>query len=227
MNAPWLKFYPSDWRADPALRMCSMAARGLWVEMLCLMHEAEPYGSLRVNKQPINDKQLASLCGVGTKEVSKALEELEAAGVFSRDDHGVIYSRRMERDKAKADRDKENGKSGGNPNLTKGVNPQDNGVDKAHIPEPRNQISEKLEVRNLGGVKSKGWSPPKHGATGKDRVYIEANTADWKAYADDYRSVHRKDPIPNEYGGKWFKVLGEGADAPAKTWAQKQIEAHS
>jgi hypothetical protein len=44
-----MKFYPSDWRSDPMLRLCSLAARGLWMEMMCLMHEAEPYGSLLVN----------------------------------------------------------------------------------------------------------------------------------------------------------------------------------
>jgi len=52
MKQPWLKFFPSDWRADPALRMCSLAARGLWIEMLCLMHEARPHGSLLVNGKP-------------------------------------------------------------------------------------------------------------------------------------------------------------------------------
>jgi len=46
---PWMKFYPADWRSDPMLRLCSLAARGLWAEMICLMHEAEPYGSLLVN----------------------------------------------------------------------------------------------------------------------------------------------------------------------------------
>lgn len=40
MSDPWLKFYPTDWRSDPALKMCSLAARGLWIEMIALMHEA-------------------------------------------------------------------------------------------------------------------------------------------------------------------------------------------
>ena len=48
MDNPWMKFYTADWRSDPALRMCSMAARGLWVEMICLMHEATPYGQLLI-----------------------------------------------------------------------------------------------------------------------------------------------------------------------------------
>jgi hypothetical protein len=135
MSAPWLKFYPSDWRADPALRMCSLAARGLWMEMLCLMHEAAPRGSLLVNGQPVTDKQLASLCGVSGRDVTRCIEQLEAAGVFSREDNRTIYSRRMRRDEEKAERDKANGKGGGNPRLKAGVNPPV----KAQIPEARNQ----------------------------------------------------------------------------------------
>lgn len=137
MSAPWFKFYPSDWRADPALRMCSIGARGLWMEMLCVMHEAEPRGSLLVNGNPVSDRQLAGLAGCSLKEVSGFLEELEAAGVFSRD-NGAIFSRRMRRDDEKAARDKANGMAGGNPSLKRGVNPPD----KAQKPEARDQISD-------------------------------------------------------------------------------------
>ncbi len=133
MSQAWLKFYPSDWRADPALRMCSLAARGLWMEMLCLMHEAEDYGSLLINGNEVTDKQLAALCGVPLREVKSHIKELESAGVFSRDDKGTVYSRRMKRDHEKSLRDKANGKGGGNPTLMGGVNPQD----KAQIPEAR------------------------------------------------------------------------------------------
>ncbi len=132
MSSPWLKFYPTDWRADPALRMCSLAARGLWMEMLCIMHEAEPYGSLRVNGRPVTERQLSALAG---GEVGDLLCELEDAGVFSRDDDGTVYSRRMQRDAEKAARDKANGKGGGNPSLKRGVNPPD----KAQKPEARVQ----------------------------------------------------------------------------------------
>lgn len=142
MSSPWMKFYPTDWRADPALRMCSIGARGLWMEMLCIMHEAEPYGSLRINSRPVTDRQLASLAGASLEEIDGLLIELEEAGVFSRDEDGAIVSRRMQRDKAKADTDKANGKRGGNPKIAKGVNPSDNGEDKAQKPEARDQITE-------------------------------------------------------------------------------------
>src|SRR5262245_9007817 len=95
----WLKFYPTDWRADPCLRVCSIAARGLWMEMLCLMHEAEPRGTLRVNGKPLSVRQLGSLAGC-PDDVDCLLTELEEAGAFSRDEVGTIFSRRMMRDEA-------------------------------------------------------------------------------------------------------------------------------
>jgi DNA-binding transcriptional MocR family regulator len=148
MIGPWIKFYPSDWRADPALRMCSMGARGLWMEMLCIMHEAKPQGSLLVNGKQISLRQLASLCGCDLSEVESHLSELESAGVFSREEDGTIYSRRLRRDIEKAIKNKENGKLGGNPNLkgaaNGGVNLPNNGGDKAQKPEARDQIGSSL-----------------------------------------------------------------------------------
>lgn len=142
MNRPWMKFYPTDWRADPALRMCSLGARGLWAEMMCIMHEAEPYGTLLIKGQPVTDRQLALLSGASPAQVQKLLAELEGAGVFSRDESGTIYSRRMRRDQQKAERDRENGAAGGNPSLKGGVNPPD----KAQRPEARSQNPKKEKV---------------------------------------------------------------------------------
>lgn len=82
--------------------MCSAAARGLWVEMLCVMHLAKPYGHLLVNGQSPNNTQLAVLTGIPTEQVSSLLAELETAGVFSRTLKHVIYSRRMTRDDKRA-----------------------------------------------------------------------------------------------------------------------------
>ncbi len=146
MKQPWLKFFPSDWRADPALRMCSLAARGLWIEMLCLMHEARPHGSLLVNGKPVTAAQLANLVGAGVAEVEGFLAELEEAGVFSRDADGALYSRRMRRDEERAAVNRVNGRAGGNPSLKAGVNPPVNPAvkagDKAQKPESRLQTPE-------------------------------------------------------------------------------------
>jgi hypothetical protein len=96
---PAFQFYPGDWRRDTALQSCSLEARGLWVEMLCLMHDAAPYGFLRVGEKVITVPMLARMVGGGDPEhVAALLGELETAGVFSRADDGAIFSRRMIRD---------------------------------------------------------------------------------------------------------------------------------
>jgi hypothetical protein len=136
-----MKFYPADWRADPALRMCSIGARGLWIEILCLMHEAEPYGYLRIKGHPITPKKLAILVGISASKVSDLLTELEAQGVFSRED-GEIFSRRMVRDSHKRELDVTNGKRGGNPNLKRRVNPSVHSEDKGQKSESKSQNPE-------------------------------------------------------------------------------------
>lgn len=95
---PWLKFYPKDWRANVRLRCCSLAARGLWIEILGLMHESEPYGSLLPAGSSPSAATIAMLIGRPESEVAPAIAELASAGVFSRTSSGVIISRRMVRD---------------------------------------------------------------------------------------------------------------------------------
>lgn len=115
MADPWMKFYPSDWRADPKLRLVSMAARGLWMEMICLMHEAEPYGDLRVAGVALDEARLARMVGESEDAVRQWLAELREAEVFSVRKNGVIYSRRMEKDYWRTHKMRENGRKGGAP----------------------------------------------------------------------------------------------------------------
>lgn len=74
------------------------------MDMIGLMHEAEPYGRLLVNGKAPTTKQLAAILGDAVRDVEKWLAELADAGVFSRAEDGTIYSRRMQRD---ADRSEE------------------------------------------------------------------------------------------------------------------------
>jgi hypothetical protein len=95
---PSFQFYPADWRKDAELQSCGIAARGLWHEMMCLAHECEPYGHLAVNSRPMSHEQISRLCGVTMKEFRVLYAELDRAGVPSKTNDGVIYSRRMDRD---------------------------------------------------------------------------------------------------------------------------------
>ena len=94
----WFKFEPRAWRADLELRSCTLAARGLWIEMLALMHESNRRGYLEVSGKAPSPEQLAMLVGCLPKEVSRLLQELEDAGVLSREPSGTIYSPRMVRE---------------------------------------------------------------------------------------------------------------------------------
>lgn len=161
MSDPWFKFFPTDWRADPSLRMCSLAARGLWIEMIGLMHEAVPYGHLLMAGNSPTDSQLALLAGAPSDQIPDLIGELEAAGVFSRTTKGVIYSRRMARTYKKVAIARKNGKTGGNPTLRKvtknglsdnqkaegGVNPQKL--------ETRNQIDDDGDTRDTNKLRSR------------------------------------------------------------------------
>ncbi|WP_052741707.1 cyclic nucleotide-binding domain-containing protein [Kiloniella litopenaei] len=100
------------------LKLCSLAARGLWLEMICIMHEAGGY--LEINGSNVTTSALASLSGSTPEEVTALLGELEEAGVFSRDRKGRLYSRRMLRDLKKSSVARSNGRKGGNPSLITG-----------------------------------------------------------------------------------------------------------
>ena len=108
MRRPWFKFYPADWRADPGLRMCSLASRGLWADLIGYLHEGEPYGHLTLGGGEIpSDDQIAILCGCSISETKAALAELEKRKVFSRSSLGAIFSRRMVRDNERSEAGRE------------------------------------------------------------------------------------------------------------------------
>ncbi|MCA3699686.1 MAG: hypothetical protein IOB84_07845, partial [Brevundimonas sp.] len=158
-----MKFYPADWQSDEGLRSCSLAARGLWVEMLAIMHKAEPVGHLLVSGRAPANRVLAILCGATVKETERCLAELEDAGVFSRNEAGVIFSRRMVRDEERAAEDKANGAKGGHPALRGGLTPPVNrdvdGGDKAQRLEARVQKeSSARDARLPSDLVDRVWS---------------------------------------------------------------------
>lgn len=98
MKRPAFQFYPADWRKDVELQSCSMAAQGLWINVMCLAHECEPYGHLTINGKGMTPAQLGRQVGLSAKECESLLDELLDTGVARRTDEGVIFSSRMVRD---------------------------------------------------------------------------------------------------------------------------------
>lgn len=95
---PAFQFYPGDWLKDPPLRRCSAAARGVWIDMLCLMFECEERGVLASYGEAWSDRDIAASISGDTSANLACIQELLRKGVASRNAAGAIYSRRMIRD---------------------------------------------------------------------------------------------------------------------------------
>ena len=93
---PAILFYTGDWLKDPAVRCMSLGARGLWIDMLCLMYESPTRGFLSLmDGKPVTAVQLARMVGGTLKEIESLLSEMRGCGTFSVTDDGVMFSRRM------------------------------------------------------------------------------------------------------------------------------------
>jgi hypothetical protein len=112
VKRPAFQFYPGDWRADVALRSCSIAARGLWIDLLCIAHDCEPYGYLVVNGKQMSCAQMAGQVGLPAAQVRRLLDELLANGVARQAEDGTIYSKRMVEDERLRNARAEGGKAG-------------------------------------------------------------------------------------------------------------------
>lgn len=100
----WSKFHWQDHRFDAGLSVCSLAARGLWLELLCIAHKGQPYWHVTMDGRAATPAEIAKIARTTRMQAVKLLSELEEWGVFSRTADGTIYSRRMVRDRAQVER---------------------------------------------------------------------------------------------------------------------------
>jgi hypothetical protein len=113
-SLPWFQFYANDWLADPGLRCCSLAARGLWMDLLAYCHLSPVYGKLlSPSGVKYGPEHIARLVGAEQAEVNRLLAELDEGGVCSRETDGTIFCRRMVRDATKRGKCSAAGKKGG------------------------------------------------------------------------------------------------------------------
>lgn len=118
MKKPAFQFYPGDWRKDPGVQSLDYHDRGVWFEILCLMHESEERGALILNGMPMPDEALARLLGLDNQTLNQTVTTLLAYGVASRrQEDGALICRRMVRDEKLSETRREAGKKGGNPSL--------------------------------------------------------------------------------------------------------------
>ena len=114
-KSPGFWFFTGDWMKDPELRFCSLFARGLLVDLLCILFEANEQGyASNPDGTPRSNEQIADAISGGSREEKlSALAELEQSGVLSRDSRGVLYSRRIARLAELSNARKQSGSKGG------------------------------------------------------------------------------------------------------------------
>lgn len=86
MRRPSFQFYPADWLGNANLRRCSHAEKGVWLDVLCLMHDAPEYGVLR---WPLADIARAVGCQAGDLEALIAKDVLKGSDGYL--EAGFIY----------------------------------------------------------------------------------------------------------------------------------------
>ncbi len=113
MSLPHIQFYVGDWRKDMAVQSLSYHHRGIWFELLMLMHCSEQRGRLVLSGKPMTNAALSRLLGLSEQETSNAVEILIDQGVASRDQNGAIVNRRMVSEEEIRQKRREAGSIGG------------------------------------------------------------------------------------------------------------------
>lgn len=145
-DRPWMPFYTADWLSNVKLKRCTHEEKGVWMDILCLMHESEEYGVLRWELKEIahvvgcSMKALKSLISKGVLKGAEAREScpelvftpiharkrLPSVTILERQAGPIWYSSRMVEDEYKR-------------NAKQGNNAQQNAAPKAppnHSPKP-------------------------------------------------------------------------------------------
>lgn len=108
----WTKFYWSNWLGHINLRLCSVAARGFWMDVLCIAADNDPVGYVE-ETGPAFTEMMCRVSGLRKKQVEKYTKELEKRGVFQRDRRGRIFCPRMVHDNKKLQEAIASGRRGG------------------------------------------------------------------------------------------------------------------
>lgn len=208
---PWTKWYWQDYLSDENLSDCSLAAQGLWMRMLGYMARSEKRGYLLLNGNQKESKSLAEQKQIESKVLAKRthteeqvieqlLNELEENRVFSRDENGVIFSRRLVREAELSKIRSEAGRKGGRPSLRRRGNQNESNL-KAKENQNESKDESKLKAASASASAS---------------AYASVSE-----YASDERIEERKSEGKKEGKQEEEKLIGD-IIAKWNTFAQEQ-----
>lgn len=160
MKDVYIPFYPRDWLSETSLRLLSSTDRGIWFDLICLMAMAEPYGHLATQGRPLGTAEIAKLIGEDKAILQATLGRLLDAGVCSKNCDGMIYCRRLVKDYAYRQQQREFGKKATQQSLSPVSlsSKSEDLIQSNPYPDP---IQSSLPA-TLGGSLGGGSTPKKH-----------------------------------------------------------------
>lgn len=125
-NQPYLPLYVDDWMNNNKLKMCTPAAHGVMISIMCILHKEATYGKILLKQKfKQNDKQIknfalqiAKLTAFDLLEIENPLIELVSEGVIFIDGDYLIC-KRMVRDAEISEKRSNAGVKGGSSNKNK------------------------------------------------------------------------------------------------------------
>lgn len=185
MKRPSFQFYPADWRKDPGVQALPYHDRGVWFEIICLLHESEERGKLLLNGRPMPDDALARLLGLDKQKLNQTLSILMEFGVAQRcESTGALMNRRMVRDEALSKIRAESGKMGGNPVLLNQNTKQ----------KPTTRLNQKSTPSSSSSSSSSDKIPPNPQGGDGQELFGETNIDHKDRYLPkDWRKISKAD----------------------------------
>ena len=197
---PYFNFYPADWRGNTKLKFASQIERSVWLDFMCIAHDSDEYGILRMDLKrvadaiPCHSGILQSLADQGILKGCHKGEHF--AGFFHEDKNGVTheliascpgpvwFSSRMVLDEHLRRIASEAGKKGGGSPAFKGRS------------KPRLYTSSSSSSSSSGVPEEKPPYPPWGGGSGFPDIPPSLQTAEfiatWAEWAAHRREIRHK-----------------------------------
>lgn len=202
MKLPAFQFYPGDWMKDPNLKRCTHAAKGVLIDLLCVMFECEERGVLISSGKPWSDDEAAVSVGGHSDVTSLSLRELMEKGVLRRRNDGALYSARMVRDEELRKQDRERQRKFRENDKKGKRNGDSNGVVTPHVTDTSQPSSSSSSPSGISTYKPRDGLP-------KD----ESQAAEW-ASMDGTPPDFAKELFNQLCGRDWV----DGAGQPVTNW---------
>jgi hypothetical protein len=198
VNHPYIPLYVGDWLKDPKLSLCSPATRGIWIDIICRLHELDQGGQITANAQ-----QFARLCRCSDVDIHTAIIELQttnAAEVYERNGIFTVICRRMKRAAELSEKRKQAGSKSA---AKREQNPEYDGEDESRGLERVREFA-RGEGIGQGDADWFFWKGRGNGWTnaGKPMLDWKATLRSWKrgGYLPSQRQQRLNSPTVTKYG---------------------------